>query len=219
MLPRIAPNQVGQHAQLQEWLEDKDDPKNQHRHVSHLWGAHPGWDITWQDQKFFDAARQSLLFRGDAANGWSMGWKVNLWARFLDGGHALLILRNLLQPAANERGRGGLYPNLFDSCPPFQIDGNFGACAGIAEMLLQSHVKAGGESHQSEYLLDLLPALPKAWATGNVKGLRARGGFEVDITWQDGKVTACHIKSKTLGEVRVRLNGEMKTVKTELLKK
>ena len=218
MLPRIAPNQVGQHKQLQEWLEDKDDPKNAHRHVSHLWGVYPGWDITAPDKKFFDAARQSLLYRGDAANGWSMGWKVNLWARFLDGDHALLILRNLLQPVGNERGRGGLYPNLFDACPPFQIDGNFGACAGIAEMLLQSHVKAEGGSQQSEYLIDLLPALPKAWPTGGVKGLRARGGSEVDISWQDGKITAYHIRSKIPRTVSVRANGVVKTVKSELLK-
>ena len=217
LLPRIAPNQVGQHAQLQEWLEDKDDPKNLHRHVSHLWGVYPGWDITWQEQKFYGAARQSLLFRGDAANGWSMGWKVNLWARFLDGDHALLILRNLLQPAANESGRGGLYPNLFDSCPPFQIDGNFGACAGVAEMLLQSHVrvpagtrKSEGGEQQPEFLVDLLPALPKAWPAGSVKGLRARGGFEVDIEWKDGQVTNYRIRSSEPREVKVRVNGETK---------
>jgi alpha-L-fucosidase 2 len=222
LLPRIAPNQIGQHKQLQEWLEDKDDPKNTHRHVSHLWGVHPGWDITWQDEKLYQAARQSLIFRGDAANGWSMGWKVNLWARFLDGEHALLILRNLLQPAGNQSGRGGLYPNLFDSCPPFQIDGNFGACAGIAEMLVQSHVRvpshAGTPSEgepQGAFLVDLLPALPKAWATGSVKGLRARGGFEVDIEWKDGKVTNYQIRSKVPSQVAVRIAGEVKVVKAE----
>ncbi|MBM3859052.1 MAG: glycoside hydrolase family 95 protein [Verrucomicrobia bacterium] len=204
ILPRIAPNKVGQHGQLQEWLEDKDDPKNQHRHLSHLWGVYPGDDITSRDQKFFEAAKQSLIHRGDAATGWSMGWKVNLWARFLDGDHALVILRNLLQPVGKVKGRwsGGLYPNLFDACPPFQIDGNFGATAGIAEMLLQSQLD---EVH-------LLPALPKDWHAGKVTGLRARDNFTVDIEWKKGKVTQYRIASPQPRKVQVHVNGEVKTV-------
>ena len=213
VISRIAPNQVGQHGQLQEWLEDKDNPGNKHRHVSHLWGAYPGHEVNWQDcPDTWKAAQQSLVYRGDAATGWSMGWKVCLWARYLDGDHAYLVLGNLLSPIG-KKGRGGMYPNLFDAHPPFQIDGNFGACAGIAEMFLQSHVRRSGGAQPGDYIAHLLPAVPGAWATGSVQGLRARGGRTLDIEWKDGELVKASLKSLRDGPCPVRYAG--KTISVE----
>jgi len=209
---RIAPNKIGHHGQLQEWLTDVDDPNNQHRHVSHLWGVYPGTDITWDtspDQ--MRAARQSLIFRGDGGTGWSVAWKINLWARFKDGDHAMRMVNTLLSPAERETGKeaGGVYRNLFDAHPPFQIDGNFGGAAGIAEMLVQSH---------STYI-DLLPALPSALPTGEVRGIRARGGYELSMRWHDGALQDVTVTSHVGGECVLRYGDREVRVTTKKGKK
>ncbi|MEN9974610.1 MAG: hypothetical protein RLZZ282_616, partial [Verrucomicrobiota bacterium] len=200
---RLAPNQIGKAGQLQEWLEDWDmqAPEIKHRHVSHLYGLFPSAQISPRTTpELAAAARKSLEIRGDDATGWGVGWRINLWARLLDGDHAYQLLSMLMTPPRT-------LPNLFDSCPPFQIDGNFGGCSGIGEMLMQSHADE----------IDLLPALPKAWPTGSVKGLRARGGFQVDIAWKLGMVTSYRIASQAKRMVNVRVNGEVTVVESQSL--
>lgn len=199
IIPKLQPFRISEKGTLMEWNEDFEETDPHHRHLSHLYGFHPGNQINlWDTPELFAAVRNSLLRRGDEATGWSMGWKSNMWARMLDGDHALKIIQNLFTPVGYGTGTqyqgGGMYRNMLDAHPPFQIDGNFGVTAGITEMLLQSYAGA----------IHLLPALPSMWKKGNITGLKARGGFTVDINWSEGKLQTASIYSALGGKALIR---------------
>ena len=209
-LPMLPQMKVGQYGQLQEWREDIDDPKDEHRHISHLYGLYPSNQISpYTTPELWKAAGVTLQQRGDMATGWSLGWKTNFWARMLDGNHAFKIISNMLRLLPNEGQEkeypdGRTFPNLFDAHPPFQIDGNFGVTAGIAEMLMQSDPVT--VEHPA---IHLLPALPDAWKEGSVSGLRARGGYEVGIEWAKGMLTKATIKASQDGTLRIRCKNKI----------
>ena len=215
---RIRPPQIGRHGQIMEWGGDWDDPEDEHRHVSHLFALHPGHEITvLGTPELAEAAKVTLKHRGDDGTGWALAWKINFWARLRDGDHAHRLMTNQLRYTEELRtvmqGAGGTYPNLFDAHPPFQIDGNFGFVSGVNELLLQSHERYvdPAEPYQDRYYIDLLPALPKAWPAGSVAGLRARGGFTVDLNWRDGALVSARFTNpgKTTAVGRVRMGGSV----------
>ena len=190
--------QIGRKGELLEWYKDFEETDPEHRHASHLFGLYPGRQISpATTPAFFAAAKKSLGIRGDAGTGWSRGWKINWWARLLDGDHAYKLIRQLLNySGADGKGGGGTYPNFFDAHPPFQIDGNFAGTAGMAEMLLQSHL----------HDIHLLPALPSAWKEGSIKGLKARGAFAVDINWKENKLSGATVTSLEGGKCTIKNN-------------
>jgi alpha-L-fucosidase 2 len=210
-LAKMLPYQIGAAGNLQEWYYDWADVDPKHRHQSHLYGLYPGTHVTLdQTPAIAAASKKTLEIKGDETTGWSKGWRINLWARLKDGDHAYKMYRELLKYVepdgvkVNYQRGGGTYPNLFDAHPPFQIDGNFGGSAAVAEMLVQS----------TPDLIELLPAVPKAWSSGKVSGLKARGGYEISMQWEGGQVKNLKIKSKNSASVRVRMNGEIKVIKT-----
>jgi alpha-L-fucosidase 2 len=207
---RLQRPKIGRYGQLSEWRNpelEKNANKDRHRHVSHMFSVYPGRQIVpGRDADLAAAAVKSMNFRGDEATGWSMGWKVNLWVRLLDGDRAHKLMGNLISKR--------LYPNLWDSCPPFQIDGNFGYTAGVGEMLVQSHLR---RTDGDGYEVHLLPALPKAWASGSVKGLRARGGLLLDLVWKDGALTRVTVRAG--GGTVGRLHYRGRVVEVDLGKK
>ncbi|WP_050809646.1 glycoside hydrolase family 95 protein [Ochrovirga pacifica] len=211
---RIMPNKIGKHGQLQEWVKDIDNPKDKHRHISHLWGLHPGSEIhPLTTPELAEACKITLQNRGDGGTGWSKAWKINFWARLLDGDHSFQLLKELVVPvkkSVDKNKKGGLYLNLFDAHPPFQIDGNFGITSGITEMILQNHLK----NSKGETIIDILPALPSRISKGEIFGLKARGNFEVSILWKERELSKVVVKSINGGKLNLRYKKNVITKNT-----